>query len=60
MIFEGRVGERSQTEDLDEGADAAGRGTSISLTEIVKATLSPAALEDIIISVREKWKYLNN
>ena len=27
----------------------------MSLTGIVKATLSPAALEDIIISVKEKW-----
>ena len=55
MIFEGKVGEHFQTEDLDEGADAAGRGTSISSTKIVEATLSPAALEDIIISVKEKW-----
>ena len=46
MIFVGKVGEHSQTEDLDEGADredAAGRETSISLAGIAKATLSPAA-----------------
>ena len=59
MDFVGKVGEHSQTEDLNEEADrddAAGRETSISLTGIVKATLSPAASEDIIISVRLKWE----
>ena len=66
MIFEGTVGERSQTEDLDEGADAAGRGTTISSTGIIEASLSSAALEeldnsylDFIISVREKWEIDN-
>ena len=64
MNFEGEVGsQHAQTDEQEEGADAAGRETSMSTTEIVVATLSPAAIIksylDFIISVREKWE-INN
>ena len=65
MIIGGEIGsQHAQTDEQEDGADAAGRETSMSTTKIVVAALSPAAFiiksyPDFIISVGKKWEFIN-